>query len=515
MTKFLNKNLPHLERLLIFIAALFPFTITALLLLRRFGKNIPDNLPYLLLSFLFFLGLVFIARNFNKLEKIPSKYRYFGIITFLAFATILPRLWAIDFFQTPPASDFYVAFKVAKEWTSGPSLSPQHFFFQHWGVYTLFLAKSFILFGKTLFVAKALNIFTAVVTTFALFFVLKKITGKTEIGFVGATVLALWPSYVAYSNILSGEHLFIMFFTLALLPLTTAIEKGKPNYKKILLFGVLLTLANLFKETNIITLPISLFVFASQLLPVRNLKQYLLRLTLIMLIVFFTSAAVTKIAHGAVSIYAKGPINYYKTGYFFATGLNFETGGRYDEKTANKYVDPLKKALGEGSLTDEVYKKSDQELTQATIENIKENKNLLPMLFVKKIYTVWSSEEEINNWHYESFQLMGVETDLENLREGTRKYNLLSNSYFFFICIFTLLGLRSLFKSKEGNSVILFTVLFILGFSTALTFIEVLTRYRSILYPVIAILTAVGIDSFAEGPWGKKLIQTLKCPFGI
>lgn len=494
MTKFLNKNLLRLKGLLIFTTALFPFTIAALLLLRRFGKNIPDNLPYLLLILVFFAGLIFIISIFRKFKNIPTKYRYLGILAFLALATIVPRLWAIGFFQTPPASDFYVAFKVAKEWASGPSLSPQHFFFQHWGVYTLFLAKSFILFGKTLFVARALNIFAAVVTTFALFFVVKKITGKTEIGFTGATVLALWPSYVAYSNILSGEHLFIMFFTLSLLPLSCAIGKEKPNYKNILLFGVLLALANLFKETNIITLPISLFVFAIRLLPIQDLKKYLLRLAIIMLIIFSASTAVTIIAHHAVSIYAKGPINYHKTGYFFATGLNFETSGRYNERIANKYVDPLKKALEEGILTDEAYKKSDQELTQATIENVKENKQLLPALFVKKIYTVWSSEEEINNWHYESFQLMGVETDLDNLKEGTKKYNLLSNSYFFTMCLFALLGLWSLFKSKENqNSVTLFTVLFILGFSTALIFIEVLTRYRSILYPSIAILAAYGV----------------------
>lgn len=505
MLTILKKNMAQILTIIIFGSVLvFPFSLSLLSQLFHLSQRGFSGLFSLLLGISLLFLVIFVYRKFDSLIPLEkynkNKINVFSIV-FLVAITVLFRLLLINIFKTPPASDFYLAFEAAQRWVDGPSLSVQHFFFQHWGFYALFLSKFFVLFGKSVFVAKLANILCASIAVAAIYLTLYKITRNFKIGIMGGLLLSLWPSYAAYSNILSGEHFFIMFFCLMIyLLLLIAFAIQEEHYWKAIsltiLFSIFFGLTNSFKETTIIMMPITLFTFPFLLLQREKvLKKAILKILLFVFVIIFGSFVTVKVLHMTVSHYAMGPVNNHKTWYFMMTGLNIETGGRYNAEIAKKYTEPLWQAALENRINDDIYKESDNEIKKMVINSIKRDHKEYPQFFIKKYYAVWASEEEINNWLYESYELMDKNADTMHVRERVAQYNFLSNMYFVFIIIAAVLGCLSLLKtsSKNINATFIFCGLFIFGFSFALLFIEILTRYRSILYPSITLFAALGI----------------------
>lgn len=484
-----DKCVPLFTKALGILLLIFPLGLSFLLVLRKLFKVS----PLISLSlFVLFLGLFILIISKVKFSLNSKKTNLFMLIV-LVFLTVFFRLEAIDTFQTPASADFYLAFEAATKWLSGPNFSPQHFFFPHWGIYAVFLSKA-LLFGKTIYVAKVLNILAATISVLAVYFALKKSTGKTNLAFTGGLILAIWPSYVAYTNILSGENLFITFFSLALLALAYyfSSKPHKKQYLAIFVFAIFLALANIFKETTIVTIPIALFVFSfSYLLESLKPKELFNKIAITFSLLILASVIVTSASHKIVSYYAKGPANNSKTAYFIATGLSFQTNGRYNREIAKKYTDPLNQAVQEKNINQAVYKKSDNKIKNELITSLKQNYAELPKLFINKFYSVWASEEEINNWLYESYGPSPPSIVASNVKT----LNVVSNAFFAVIILSSLFGTTQLLREKSKiNSVYFFSSLFTLGFALALLIIEMLTRYRTILYPALAIQAAFGLE---------------------
>jgi hypothetical protein len=481
--------------------ALFPIIGSVILISRRIISNIYNYAPFIALGIFFFLLISFFIFKINR--TFVAKGRLTGVI-FIFFLAFLFRYFLIDIFQTPPASDSLLAFDMAKKWVDGPNYSFQHFFAQHWGIYTLVLAKTFSFFGEYILTAKIINTLAASIASVIVYLFLHRITGRNIWSLLGGVLMALWPSYALYANILTGEHIFILFFILALLILTYAdgalnLKNGsiKEYYMYIFLFSLSIGLANIFKETTVITVPatlgaLSLLIFKSKWEGGITKASIL---TLTMLILFITTASVTQISDTLVSKYAMGPIDKYKTGYFIATGLNIENRGRYNEKIVNLYREPILEAINLGVLDENVYKESDRKAKSYALKTaIREFKNL-PKLFIHKFNTVWSNEDEINNRNVDNYQILNMSPDhstLDSLLKKTKNINYASNLYFLTIMIFSGFGALYLLKGKAFQPSTYLAALTIFGYSLALMIIEVQTHYRSILYPLFTIFAALG-----------------------
>ena len=89
---------------------------------------------------------------------------------------------------------------------------------------------------------------------------------------------------------------------------------------------------------------------------------------------------------------------------------------------------------------------------------------------------------------------------LGQLKEAINKLNLLSNAFFLLVMMFATLGAGFILWKGNTNLTpdLYFSAILCLGFATVLLLIEILTRYRSILYPAITIQATYGLYFFSE-----------------
>jgi hypothetical protein len=270
-------------------------------------------------------------------------------------------------------------------------------------------------------------------------------------------------------------------------------------YWLVLVYSVCLSLGNIYKEMGIITLPASVLVFIyiiwTQKIRIKQKTKFFVFSVLILII---STLVIGKVSDSLVSYYAKGPVDHYKTGYFIATGLSFETNGRYNPQVASNFLSPLKAAVANGSVGDSVYKQADKAVLEAGLEKVRQSPSNLPKLFASKFNTVWSNDNEINNWNYDNYILTSAlppNETLAQLKSDLGRFNLMSNAYLLFVIALAFVG--SLFialdKKTEPDAATLVSALVIFGFAGALLIIEVLTRYRSILYPSLCLLAIYGL----------------------
>ncbi|MFA5197219.1 MAG: hypothetical protein WC437_02230 [Patescibacteria group bacterium] len=471
-----------------------------------------------LLAIIFFVVLLTLQ---IKSEQILNKIGYekhkttlnLLAILFLVSLTVLWRILFIYKFKTPQVTEFGIAFDMAKKWITGPFLSPEHLFSPRWGIYTLVLSK-FLLLGKSLFIAKMSSVLAAAVSVTFIFLCLLKSTNKYFVAFIGGLLLALWPSFAIYSNILTSEHFFIMFFSISLFCLTYAISNYKSNRRLfflfVFLFSIFISFANSFKDIAIISIPAAIIVFAYFVSKnVDNIKNKITNIILIGIILTSSMFIIGIARNSLVSYYAMGPVNESSFGYFLATGLNIENAGRYNTNIGEPAVQQLRNDLNNKKLSNEAYKQSDKKLMSFAIQEVKKDYKQLPMLFIKKFYTVWSNEDEINNLNYDAYTLSNsvpINMTSDQLKESLKELNLYSNSFFLLMMIFATLSVVFVVWNKAVTLTpdLYFSTILCVGFAAVLLLIEVLTRYRSVLYPAITIQAVFGI--YFSSDYLKRII---------
>ncbi len=496
------------------LSIVFPFGLSTVLLGRRvFVKEMPSSfLPLVIILFFFLFLLTLQLKSEAILKRVKYEKRKVFIIAssvlLIILITFIWRLILIKFFKTPPVTEFGIAFDMAKKWINGPSISPEHLFSPRWGIYTFVLSK-FLLLGSTLFIAKLSSVLAAAISAVFVFLCLLKSTKKFLLAFNGGLIMALWPSFAIYSNILSSEHFFIMFFSISLFCLVMAISYYRNHPKLffffVLLFGISLSFANSFKDITIISIPAAVIVFA-YFTSNRSgqTKKYFRDLAIIVFILLLSMFSVGLIRNSLVSYYAIGPVNTSSSlGYFLATGLNLENAGRYNPTIGEPYVQKLRDDLHNNTLDKADYERADQKLIDYAIQEAKNNYEQYPILFIKKFYTVWSNEDEINNLNYDAYTLSKTAPEhmtLDYLKTTTNKINLFSNSYFMFLAIFSTFCALFIFikKTKALTPELYLSSIICVGFAAILIVMEVLTRYRSILYPAITIQATFGLYFLSE-----------------
>ncbi len=462
----------------------------------------------LVLSLVVFLNFKYRDISSSVFYKKRQNLINLSICLLLVLTAVLFRIYLINEYPAPPVNDAIIAFDAARSWVSGPSYSLAEFVSQHWGIYAVLLSFVFKIFGSTLVIAKSVSVFAAAVSVAAIFYALLIKTKKLLLAATGAFLVAAWPSFALYVNFLSGDHVFVMFFSLAILALILVEKSIADNaYKKyfgyLLLFSVLISIAGVFKEMNIITIPAAIITIVYLITNIKNITLSKLKLSIVtILIIIAVAFGITAASNSIVSYYAMGPVNTHKLGYFIATGLNNETGGRYNEKIAKSFLDPIKLSAENNRLDESVYREVDSQMFNIAKNEITNNLDKMPMLLVKKINTVWSNEDEINNWNYDAYTLTDtkpVAYSMEELRDKLSIFNIASNSFMLFIMVLAFLGIWSFILKKQSmSSDIIFISFVVVGFSVSLVIIEVMTRYRSILYVSIAVLATYGVSCLID-----------------
>ncbi len=461
-------------------------------LLGSFGKlDSPSYILEFLAAGLFFLCLwIFRARLRKLLGRIALPGAFVTGLILSLFCLLLNLLWVL-YFQIEPTVDFQTFYDTALAIAHDERVDMLYLgLFPHILGYSTFLGLMMRLFGESAMLAPVLNLVLTLVSGLCIYILCLRWINLPA----AAAAFFLWsicPSKLMYNSMVMSEPLYTCLILLFLLLLSLAFDgKGRWWLRVIaaiplgLACGALLLAVNVTRPVAVI-LFVAFFIWAF-LLRGRNLgklKAWLL------LAVFVASM---------FAAYSRCDRRWFRWEYLHIfeetsdipayniyVGLNMDSLGSYSDED----MEALMNYRYQGSA---VY---------AQEQMLKEVKNRLssgeidfPKLFAAKLAKLMGNDE--GGAFYAQAELSPLAFKLSSA---------ISNVFYYFLVLLSLLGASVLQKKPEYSSVYM-APLYSIGLILAHLIVEVSGRYKYSLIPMLIILAAF---SFAELKT-KDIINTEK-----
>ncbi len=449
------------------------------------------------MSFVFAVVVVLILLVLTKIISPPIKV----VLIFLMAAIGLAVCSYIIFvLKTPLVVEPLYSFEYAKHWLqSGPSVTPHALIFSHWGIFGLLLLVAFKFFGSKVALVKLLGL-VAIALPSVLFSILLEIKGKKSLVSPLIFILALYPTYILYSNFPGTDSLIIGLISCAvlLLFLIQRSAQTKVLILEVLVLALVLALSNLFKQTAIILVPIFIIIVLRKLIVENKLKLFLPVIGAFFIVFMLVPLPI----YALLGFYARGPVNKSILAYTLATGLNPRGDGLITYNYYYPYYERLSKEALEGTLTDGSYKREDARFISLLEENIAKQQGY-PKLFLDKFNMMWSNDDPINNMSLYSKEFYTLPKLPPFLDQDVVKN--LSKAFFLAISFLYSMNILRMLKERDESADNVFIVFFTTLMALVLLLVESQPRYRVIVIPLVA-YGAVGGLGYLEY-WGSLIFN--------
>jgi hypothetical protein len=438
---------------------LFSLLSLAALIGSFFLKDI--TLPSMLLglpTILCTAGLIFLFASLLSRGGNAVKWLLAPLI--LLLLGLIPRLILLSSIgqKYTQVSDFATALSAAR---ALPQIGSYFRVFSTWILYLYYLSLM-----PTAFAAMCSNMLLASVTGVLLYYL------ALQSGFgckpaIGAALIFLWqPSFVLYTPALSPEFPHLL---LALLALNCFMAAGKckplPAFMLYTLSGALLCLAGFFRNITVIYL-----IACAIVLIMRKDKKRLLGLLLSAAIY----AAMTPLVYTAIETASGQTVDRNPTAHYLYVGL---TQGHWIEETS------LYHKIAEANQFD--YEKTSHELIEKLLEERRAGKwPSLAVLLPTKLATCWAAED------YLFITTDGLSAEAA---ENFPTSYLAACIHLYYLAILIAISFSAL-KKHEMN-LVFFAQIAMVGFTLLMLLSEVQSRYKIVLYPLMAICAAHGVTA--------------------
>ncbi|MEI7027778.1 ArnT family glycosyltransferase [Paenibacillus sp. y28] len=421
------------------------------------------------------LVLVLAAAAAERMNRIV----YLGLL--LALAAALRYVWVVSM-DTPPVSDFLDMHQAALQAAAGDYSFGTNAYFSRW-IYQLGFAMAQAVmvkwFGPSLLALKLWNAALSTGTVLLVYGIGRTVLNEAA-GRAAALCLAIYVPNIIMCSVLTNQHLSTFLFAAGLY---AVLHWRLADWYSWALIGLLFGLGNIVRPLGGFYLAgLAVYAVVFLLLPWarRGRVLVLLRLAgvivIYMLVQQFVSWAF--IAGGITPYKLSNPEPYWK----LVAGLNAETTGGWsweDEQEVLRY--PLGEARSEAEL--------------AIIRERMADKEALLELLGRKFVLMWGGEDAAPVWSLWGMEEPGLKMRLIALERVM--YTLMA--------AFGLLGLLAcLYRGAEEKGQALL-ILLLLGYALLHLAIEIQTRYRFDVMPLLLIPGAYGLSLAADGI--KRLIR--------
>lgn len=422
--------------------------------------------------------------------------------------TIFLRVVAMLIMKSQPVSDFYMAYDNAVKIVNGiidPHYQVHYGTYPYWGFYSLTLALIFKIFAPSVLVGQAFNCMVGAFTTISIYFAAKKIMGSYKIGIMAAVLYMINPTIIIYNTVLSGEHL-IMLSSCAVIYLlidSNQIQRTKEDAKKIFFkyvwLGIFMGVIASYKPIHVIYL-IALIIYEIIFYIFKYMKErketrkVIIEIGLIFTIVIsckMVTALNQTILYNVMNINSDEAFRIHE-GYGFPilAGLAIDENGNWAPKEAGVFKDNYTGAK-------EDFSKACFREVQNYIERYYDK---YPIMFWQKFSTSWGRygrypESAFIAWSFYPTAIFdqGDAGQHPIIETYYAEVSTFLGQYYFLWMFFAFWGVISMLKGKINHG-LFYCILVIFGFVLMGCFAEVQMRYRSILFPYISILSAVGMN---------------------
>ena len=465
------------------------FSVLVFLSIIRFNiRNGYGWLFYLSVAILFVFAVLLVCLTAYKCTG--SAYLFISAVTFLACA--LRTLWIIKV-PTAPISDFMAyntyGYYIAKGFLL--SYDPTYVVFPFKIGYPFLLAFMYRLTGISLASAEVLTILSSALTLLLIYAICKNMHNE-KTARIACILFAVWPAQIMYSSVLASEHIFMVFFLLALLLLLKLTDKrgGLLLYALPVGIGITLTAAQFIRPISIMLLPIAavyiLFFCEPDGKPFIKIVKRTGMVVMVFACYFLSLNALNAIVEPLTEI----DITKSSPGFNLLVGTNYESSGRLskvDEKIIQEFQYDRDKIHSEA-------------LRRATDRIIADPDKFFFDLAVKKHIIQWGDE----NYGYAfSTAALVFENSLTDLIKNTSLFSKVSQLFYMLMVLLMLIGCIFSILRRSFKSIVLFAL--IIGFEASYTFFEVQSRYHFPAMLLFIILAAVGaIEISALVPKAKN-----------
>lgn len=404
--------------------------------------------------------IIFLLQRFFTIKQ--------AMLIVLVASFIIKLIWVLRI-DTQPTSDFLVLHNAALKAASGDFSFMKNNYFLNWPYqlgFVLYEAGIIRVFGTSVMIIKFINIILSLFIALIIY-LLGKQSFNQKIGLIGLTLVAFYPPFIFYTNVLTNQYIATLFFYIGFYLLIKYDTWGM-----VFCSGLFLGLGNIVRPLGpFIILAVLLFIIFYK----NHAKYHSHWLTKLILIIAILSGYQLVVSGVNVSVQAT-QISQYKlenrsNTWKFVTGLNYEANGMYSNKDLqllDKY--PI------GRQRDKVGRK--------IIKERLSDKTQLMKLFVKKSFIMWSYQDSALSW--------------SGARQKVTEKNyqvLLAVQMLFYtlmICLSVVGVFRLLFQKRQSGQ--LFMILMI-GYFLVHLLIEIQTRYRFFIVPTLLLFSAIELNS--------------------
>lgn len=418
--------------------------------------------------------VVLLRQFFNIFDRLSKRVNDTTNIFILLSMVFLIRLIYVGLINTKPVSDFGCYYEYAKKAADGffKGYDGTFLLYRFRFGYSLFLAVILKIFGKSVIVAKIMNVFLSTFLAFILYKSAKLLVGKRS-AYYCVILFAFWPSQIMFNSVLATEHLFSLVVMIGVYFIIKYMKFD--SYKYLIIAGLFFGYANHIRPVAIVFM-VSFCI--GVLIWKRDLKAAL-NLVISYFISFFIIAFI---------IYKLTSVQVWQTsaGLNLMIGTDYTTLGMNNPKHSQfvaKYNYDFKK------MHSDAFKVGVNVLRYHTIDFIR----ILP----KKHAIMWG--EDTYGYFWSTFRIYSESKEVVLLRSHPSIFTLICQVYYFAILLFIIKGIISY---KKGDLFFAFINLSFFLFVITHFLLEVQPRYH-----YLSIITMLLLGAF----WiNEKKIQYVK-----
>ncbi|CEP81537.1 glycosyltransferase family 39 protein [Paraclostridium sordellii] len=433
------------------------------------------------LSLIFFIALVLVLPHF--IFKDSSTRTKILFIFFISFA--LRSVIAI-FFDAIPFSDFAVYLNSANSLASNniTSLTTDLYYKNFPELFGFIIWESILIkiFGYNLVSLRLVNCFISALTCILIYIIGKKYNDK--VGFIAAFIYAIYPSQILMTSVFTNQHFATLLYLIAIVLIQYKVVYNteiKLRFIWCSLIGVIIGIANIIRPIAPPILLAIIFYFLLNIINAlyfKNKSKLKLNLVTILIPIFFVITG---------KLYYMGIYNYGLTDqmfpssdirYKFAVGLNLESNGQYSDIIANEFWN--------GNDSDR------EKLFNESINNIISNPGSGIKLTLNKMNSLFSKSDASFYWLTGQNKVeLGTKSSILDTCE--KIYIVTDTLFLSLLYIFATIGLFLIYKLEDKNFSKLLVWIF-LGYVGVHCLIEIQSRYRYFLIPIITIFSSYGMN---------------------
>lgn len=424
----------------------------------------------------------------------------------LFLASLIIRFGVVWLFgiETNQVSDFASAYKIGL--SDMPFAHRKGANFPNWAMYPLYIRTVVSLFGEGYLTVVIWNVIWTTISVCLTYNLCRLLEFGRKKAILAALIFCMWPAYLAYTIIMTPEHLNIVLVLMGLNVFAYSYKCEKNIKKQYIMFalsGCILSFSNFFKPVSIIVviaISIIFFLELPKIMQRENRREIIKKIGVRVLCFLIAYILVGQAGDYIIKKCYGREINPSVSIYYVATGLCLETKGHFWRPFAKAYQDCIgsngdyasANAMAKDVIKDEIIALSD---------------NMRWVDFFKdKILIVWRADEYMGlvqaTINSEGKSLLNVEQWNEHM---------MAIIYYFYMTVWLLVGTASIIcvcKRGQNHRLLFFSRLFVFGMACVLLVSEGQTRYKCVVYPYLAIVAAYGIEEIvAMVNGGIRLIK--------